>query len=298
MIPGLSSVFGVLKTLLEFIKKNPKFFLGVVFMLVIFLLFRQCEANKELKHQIEVQKVEMENESNRLRNNLDALKDSVVVLSDSSTYLKGIVRVKNDELDLLSGELTKAKSNLESALDEIENAKIKNVFVTNVSSNVATSDVLTKVDRDSLGNFSVGISDSNQVYSVDTKTWFKLVPGNNELSLELVNKYGDNRSSFLNHKLNFSLTLGQVELPDGKTRIMVQPTDMEGNLIPSNVLSIPFTNGAEFMDIEPQTIELPQPKKSRRGFGLMVGPSYGLYNTGNGFQPTWGIGVTVGYKIF
>jgi hypothetical protein len=29
----------------------------------------------------------------------------------------------------------------------------------------------------------------------------------------------------------------------------------------------------------------------------MVGPSYGLYNINGSFQPTWGIGLSVGYKI-
>ena len=52
------------------------------------------------------------------------------------------------------------------------------------------------------------------------------------------------------------------------------------------------------MDVKPNIIPPPPPIKKRRGFGMLIGPSYGLYNINGTFQPTWGIGISVGYKIF
>ena len=123
-------------------------------------------------------------------------------------------------------------------------------------------------------------------------------PFEDSLKFELVDKYGLHKSSLLKHKLNFSLTLSQIEMENGLTRVVVQPTDSEGLPIPPSVLKIPFVNGVEFMDIKPNTIPTPPVRNKRRGFGVLIGPSYGLYNLNGSFQPTWGIGISVGYKIF
>jgi hypothetical protein len=87
-------------------------------------------------------------------------------------------------------------------------------------------------------------------------------------------------------------------MENGLTRVVVQPTDTYGKPIPPSILHIPFVNGVEFMDIKPNIIESPPIRKSRRGFGMLIGPSYGLYSVDGAFQPTWGIGISVGYKIF
>jgi hypothetical protein len=157
---------------------------------------------------------------------------------------------------------------------------------------------MTNIERDSVGNIGLGIKDSNQIYSIETQSWFKLRPFKDSLKLELVDKFGLGNSSLLKHNLNFSLTLSQLEMENGLTRVVVQPTDTYGKPIPPSILHIPFVNGVEFMDIKPNIIESPPIRKSRRGFGMLIGPSYGLYSVDGAFQPTWGIGISVGYKIF
>ena len=60
----LSSINGVI----GFIKNNPKFFLGVIFALMVVLLFKQCDKVKNLKYEIKVKEVEYGNEKNRFFN--------------------------------------------------------------------------------------------------------------------------------------------------------------------------------------------------------------------------------------
>jgi hypothetical protein len=295
----VTTLLKIVNNIIEFIKNNPKFFLGVIFALLIILQFRQCGRIKELKHEIKVKEVEMKNESDRFINNIENLKDSVVYIQEDNVYVKSLLRVKEGELEFLDEELNRSKIKIQELAKKVEKgAEVKNIYVTKISSDITTNDVLTNVERDSLGNFSVGITDTNQIYSINTQSWFRLVPNNETLKLELVDKFGNGRSSLLNHRLNFSLTMSQIELEDGKTRVLVQPIDQKGEVIPNSILSIPFVNGAEFMDIEPKIVPQPTKPNNRRGFGVMVGPSYGLYNLNGTFQPTWGIGISVGYKIF
>ena len=41
--------------------------------------------------------------------------------------------------------------------------------------NLTTNDVMTNIKKDSIGNLSLGIKDSNQIYTLETESWFKLV---------------------------------------------------------------------------------------------------------------------------
>lgn len=295
----ITSILNIINGIFNFIKKNPKFFLGVLFALLIVLLFKQCESIKTLKNEIEIKEVEYKNEKNRFINNINNLKDSVNFIEEDNIYVKSLLRVKDGELELLDDELNKAKNNIQILVNKIdENSEVKNVYVTEISSEIITDDVMTSVKKDSIGNLSIAVRDSNQIYSIETQSWFKLKPFEDSLKFELVDKYGLHKSSLLKHKLNFSLTLSQIEMENGLTRVVVQPTDSEGLPIPPSVLKIPFVNGVEFMDIKPNTIPTPPVRNKRRGFGVLIGPSYGLYNLNGSFQPTWGIGISVGYKIF
>lgn len=295
----IASILNIINGIFNFIKKNPKFFLGVLFALLIVLLFKQCESIKTLKNEIEIKEVEYKNEKNRFINNINNLKDSVNFIEEDNIYVKSLLRVKDGELELLDDELNKAKNNIQILVNKIdENSEVKNVYITEISSEIITDDVMTSVKKDSIGNLSIAVRDSNQIYSIETQSWFKLKPFEDSLKFELVDKYGLHKSSLLKHKLNFSLTLSQIEMENGLTRVVVQPTDSEGLPIPPSVLKIPFVNGVEFMDIKPNTIPTPPVRNKRRGFGVLIGPSYGLYNLNGSFQPTWGIGISVGYKIF
>jgi len=296
---ALTSIINVFNSIFDFIKKNPKFFLGVIFALLIVLLFKQCDNIKGLKNEIEIKEVEYENEKNRFFNNIENLKDSVEFVEEDNVYVKSLLRVREGELQLLDKKLNDAKINIQELADKLdENVEVKNIYVTDVSSEIVTNDVMTNIERDSVGNIGLGIKDSNQIYTLETQSWFKLRPFKDSLKLELVDRFGIGKSSQLKHNLNFSLTLSQLEMENGLTRVVVQPTDNNGNPIPPSILQIPFVNGVEFMDIKPNIIQSPTKRKSRRGFGMLIGPSYGLYSIDGSFQPTWGIGISVGYKIF
>ena len=296
---ALTSVISVFNSIFDFIKKNPKFFLGVIFALLIVLLFKQCDNIKGLKNEIEIKEVEYENEKNRFFNNIENLKDSVEFVEEDNVYVKSLLRVREGELQLLDRKLNDAKINIQELANKLdENVEVKNIYVTDVSSEIVTNDVMTNIERDSVGNIGLGIKDSNQIYTLETQSWFKLRPFKDSLKLELVDRFGFGKSSILKHNLNFSLTLSQLEMENGLTRVVVQPTDNNGNPIPPSILQIPFVNGVEFMDIKPNIIQSPLKRKSRRGFGMLIGPSYGLYSIDGSFQPTWGIGISVGYKIF
>jgi hypothetical protein len=295
----LDKALKILSDLTEFFKKNPKFFLGVIFMLMISLLFKQCDTNMKLKKEIERQEVITDNERARFKNNVDALTDEVKILKDEKAYFKTILRVRDGELAHLDANLKMAKEEVERLLKENKkNGQVKNIFITKISSDISTNDVMTHVGKDSSGNTYVGISDSNQVFAVNTKTWFKLTPEGNEMKLSLVDKYGDNRSSLLNHSLNFSLSLSQVEMDSNTTKVFVQVKDKNGNTIPRNLLDIPFINGVDFIEVKAKEKEVPAPIENKNRFGFMVGLGSGLYNVGNNFQPGWGVGVMLGYKLF
>ena len=223
----------------------------------------------------------------------------MITINETNTYLKGVVRVKDGENEILSERIGKQVVKINTLKEKLDDKiKIKNVYVTDITSEIETNDVLTQVDRDTLGNIGIGIKDSNQVYSIETQTWFKLIPDSTSMRLKLVDKYGFGKSSLLKQNFNFSLTLSQLELPDGNTRVLITPYDTFGNEIPKSLLSIPYVDGVDFIDIEPQLIPSPIKKRKRTGFGVMIGPSFGLNQFDGAFRPTWGIGITVGYKIF
>lgn len=295
----LYKILGYITDGLGLIKKYPKFFLGVAIAIFVMLFFKQCEDNRQLKNSIEQLEVDIDNESNRTLNNIKALRDSVITINETNTYLKGVVRVKDGENEILSERIGKQVVKINTLKEKLDDKiKIKNVYVTDITSEIETNDVLTQVDRDTLGNIGIGIKDSNQVYSIETQTWFKLIPDSTSMRLKLVDKYGFGKSSLLKQNFNFSLTLSQLELPDGNTRVLITPYDTFGNEIPKSLLSIPYVDGVDFIDIEPQLIPSPIKKRKRTGFGVMIGPSFGLNQFDGAFRPTWGIGITVGYKIF
>ena len=295
----LYNILGYITDGLGLIKKYPKFFLGVAIAIFVMLFFKQCEDNRQLKNSIEQLEVDIDNESNRTLNNIKALRDSVITINETNTYLKGVVRVKDGENEILSERIGRQVVKINTLKEKLnDKIKIKNVYVTDITSEIETNDVLTQVDRDTLGNIGIGIKDSNQVYSIETQTWFKLIPDSTSMRLKLVDKYGFGKSSLLKQNFNFSLTLSQLELPDGNTRVLITPYDTFGNEIPKSLLSIPYVDGVDFIDIEPQLIPSPIKKRKRTGFGVMIGPSFGLNQFDGAFRPTWGIGITVGYKIF
>ena len=131
---ALTSIINVFNSIFDFIKKNPKFFLGVIFALLIVLLFKQCDNIKGLKNEIEIKEVEYENEKNRFFNNIENLKDSVEFVEEDNVYVKSLLRVREGELQLLDRKLNDAKINIQELADKLdENVEVKNIYVTDVS---------------------------------------------------------------------------------------------------------------------------------------------------------------------
>ena len=105
----LTSILDSINGIFGFIKKHPKFFLGVIFALLIVLLFKQCDNIKGLKNEIEIKEVEYENEKNRFFNNIKNLKDSVEFVEEDNIYIKSLLRVKEGELKILDSKLNDSK---------------------------------------------------------------------------------------------------------------------------------------------------------------------------------------------
>lgn len=296
----ITSILNFFSFLLDTIRKNPKFVFGFLLMLFIALFFKQCQTNKELENKITELEVKLQNEQNRYTNNIKSLQDSVEYVEGEKVYIKGVLRVKEGELAVVSNRLNNANVEIKRLLKKLgeSQGQVRNIYITGVSSDITTTDVNTKVEVDNKGAFGLSVTDSNQVYSIQTKTWFNLTPNGDSLKLNLLNKFDNQSASQLKYKLKFSLLLSQVELDSGNTRVLVQARDINGNPIPKSLLDIPFINGVDFMDVKPKELPPPNEAKKKTGFGMMVGPSYGLYSTPNGFQPTWGIGLMLGYKLF
>ena len=85
---ALTTVLNVFNSIFDFIKKNPKFFLGVIFALLIVLLFKQCDNIKGLKNEIESKEVKYENEKNRCFNNNENLKDQEEFVEEDNGKVK------------------------------------------------------------------------------------------------------------------------------------------------------------------------------------------------------------------
>ena len=123
----LYNILGYITDGLGLIKKYPKFFLGVAIAIFVMLFFKQCEDNRQLKNSIEQLEVDIDNESNRTLNNIKALRDSVITINETNTYLKGVVRVKDGENEILSERIGKQVVKINTLKEKLDDKiKIKN----------------------------------------------------------------------------------------------------------------------------------------------------------------------------
>jgi len=130
----LYNILGYITDGLGLIKKYPKFFLGVAIAIFVMLFFKQCEDNRQLKNSIEQLEVDIDNESNRTLNNIKALRDSVITINETNTYLKGVVRVKDGENEILSERIGKQVVKINTLKEKLDDKiKIKNVYVTDIT---------------------------------------------------------------------------------------------------------------------------------------------------------------------
>ena len=80
-----------------YFKKHPKFFIGVISALIIVLLFRQCEQNRELRDRIDTMEVQIDAETERFKSNLRVLSDSVKYYDRTLTYSKMVLDATEEE---------------------------------------------------------------------------------------------------------------------------------------------------------------------------------------------------------
>lgn len=290
----LSAILIGLKSTGSFLKKNPSVILGLILAALIVFGFELYRNNQDLKKDIKGLEKKIKEESERFEGNFEALNGEIEYLIEDTTYLKSTLRIREGELNLLDQKLNTAYLEIVKLKNELdENTTVETVYVTEVSADFKQKDVRAHLDSDSLGNFAVGISDTGSFYSVYTKTWFRLIPSDNVLSLQLFDKYGEGRSSILNASLDFGLTLAKLKLENGNTRVLVQAKDMNGNLIPQDKFRLKYINGVDFIDFEPQTEEIEE-----RKLALLIGPSYGMYLDNNVVKLGFGLGLSVGYRLY
>lgn len=283
-----------LKSAGSFLKKNPSVILALILAGLIIFGFEMHRKNQELKNNIDKLEDKLKEEEDRFKGNVEALNGQIEYLEGDTTYLRSTLRIKDGELSVLDQKLNEAYFEISELKQSIgENTTIQTIYITEVSANVKDKDVRSHIDKDTLGNFAVGISDTGSFYSVNTKTWFRFVPSNNVLSLELVDKYGEGKSSLLSASLDFGLTLAKIRLENGNTRVLVRAKDKNGNLIPQDKFRLKYINGVDFIDFEPEKTE-----KSERRMAVLVGPSYGLYLDNNVVKLGFGLGVSVGYRLY
>jgi len=290
----LSTILMGLKSAGSFLKKNPSVILALILAGLIIFGFEMHRKNQELKNNIDKLEDKLKEVEDRFKGNVEALNGQIEYLEGDTTYLRSTLRIKDGELSVLDQKLNEAYFEISELKQSIgENTTIQTIYITEVSANVKDKDVSSHIDKDTLGNFAVGISDTGSFYSVNTKTWFRFVPSNNVLSLELVDKYGEGKSSLLSASLDFGLTLAKIRLENGNTRVLVRAKDKNGNLIPQDKFRLKYINGVDFIDFEPEKIE-----ESERRMAVLVGPSYGLYLDNNVVKLGFGLGVSVGYRLY
>lgn len=283
-----------LKSTGSFLKKNPSVILALILAGLIIFGFEMHRKNQELKNNIDKLEDKLKEEEDRFKGNVEALNGQIEYLEGDTSYLRSTLRIKDGELGVLDQKLNDAYFEISELKQSIgEGTTIETIYITEVSADVKDKDVRSHLDKDTLGNFAVGISDTGSFYSVYTKTWFRLVPSNDVLSLQLVDKYGEGKSSLLNASLDFGLTLAKIKLENGNTRVLVRAKDKNGNLIPQDKFRLKYINGVDFIDFEPEKTE-----KSERRMAVLVGPSYGLYLDNNVVKLGFGLGVSVGYRLY
>ena len=115
----ITSILNFFSFLLDTVRKHPKFFFGFLLMLFIVLFFKQCQTNKNLEHKITELEVKLQNEQNRYTNNIRSLKDSVDYVEAEKLYIKGVLRVKEGELAVVSNRLNNAKGEIKKLLKKL-----------------------------------------------------------------------------------------------------------------------------------------------------------------------------------
>jgi hypothetical protein len=281
--------------LLNGLVKRPLVLLFIIAAILLMLLINTCNSNRQLKRDIKAAQVELKKEEQRSINNLKALHDTVTYLRKDSLYTKRVLAAKQGEIENLDKELADVVTKIKTVTVTKEVPKF--VYITDINSNVSTSDVETKLDVQG-DTMSIGILSSNPLFNIRTQTWFALLPDSakKQLNLQFIDKFGTGKPSHLDFNLKFKLQLVQTEMPDGSKRVYVKPVDLNGNAIDPALLNIGNIKGVDFVDVQPTPASPPIIKKKPR-FSLSIGPQFGFRIDNNQIKPYVGVGIGFGVNL-
>jgi hypothetical protein len=290
----LSAIGNFFSWIFSVFKKNPTASLLVLAAIFLMLYINSCKNNIQLKKDLTTAADVLKREQERTSNNLKALTDTVKYLREDSIYTKRILAAKQSEIADLDKELADAAQRVKTITVTKEVPKL--VYITTISSNISTSDVETKVDKQG-DSISIGIGTQTPLFTLRTQTWFSVLPDTvkKRLTIQLLDKYGVNKPSHLDYNLNFKLQIVQTELPDGSKRIYINPVDLQGNAIDPALLGITNVKGVDFIDVPSTPPITPTKQKPRIVMGL--GPQAGMTYMDGKLRPYVGVGLTIGLNL-
>jgi hypothetical protein len=284
----------VILNFLNGLLKRPLVLLAIIAAILLMLLVNTCNNNRQLKRDIKAAKEEVKREVQRNVNNLKALHDTVTYLRKDSIYTKRILAAKQGEIENLDKELADVVTKIKTITVTKEVPKF--VYITDINSNISTSDIETKLDVQG-DTMSIGIQSGNQLFNIRTQTWFSLLPDSakKQLNLQFIDKFGTGKPSKLDFNLKFKLQLVQTELPDGSKRVYIKPVDMNGNALDPALLNIGNVKGVDFIDVA--SVPPPVIPKKKPRFSLSIGPQAGFTIDNNKLKPYVGIGIGLGLNL-
>jgi hypothetical protein len=286
----LNTILTFLNNVMGYFKKHPKFFIGVISALIVVFLFRQCEKNAELKTRIDTLEVEIDAETERFKQNLRVLGDSIRYYDRTLVYSQTLLQATEEELELMSKELDSVKKKFNES-----GVEVKTLFVTEVESSTMNTDLNTKILIDTNRVFSVNLTDTNRLYTLNAQTWLKATQDSTTLSIDPISYFGEGKPTKIDLDFNFKLALSTSDTDSG-TKVYIKVLDAQNNEIPKELINIPYAQGVNFVEVSNKNEPIVESKKRR--FSVVVGPTYGVFNNNGTFQNGAGLGIMVGYRLW
>jgi hypothetical protein len=286
----LNTILTFLNNVMGYFKKHPKFFIGVISALIIVFLFRQCEKNAELKTRIDTLEVEIDAETERFKQNLRVLGDSIRYYDRTLVYSQTLLQATEEELELMSKELDSVKKKFNES-----GVEVKTLFVTEVESSTTNTDLNTKILIDTNRVFAVNLTGTNRLYTLNAQTWLKATQDSTTLSIEPISYFGEGKPTKIDLDFNFKLALSTSDTDSG-TKVYIKVLDAQNNEIPKELINIPYAQGVNFVEVSNKNTPIVESKNRR--FSVVVGPTYGVFNNNGTFQNGAGLGIMVGYRLW
>ena len=243
-----------------FSAKNIKFTFGVIIVALLFFLFKTCDRNKQLKH-------EVKREKEISAQNYAALTDQIKMVDDKlgqAEYTRASFLAKIDDLAKLNknlaGKIEEIKGDVISIIDSKVGAGLDSIVISNelVQIDDITYGLAFKNEYEEIGFYSY----------IEGMSKFKFF--NNEIK-------PDSTEIFKNN-IKIGLTYGFKELDD-RYEIFAKS--------PSNKVTIDELEGA--LIIKKDNPGVAETTKKRFGLGPNIGLGYGFGDTK--FRPSIGIGL-------